>query len=100
MKLYATIGKIVAAIAAIAGIAFLVIKYMDAIKAWLGKLCPCVEVELEDDFVADDEIPAEPAEEAAEAEDAAEDAAEEAPAEDAAPADEANPVAEEADFEA
>ena len=91
MKLYATIGKIVAAIAAIAGIAFLVVKYMDAIKAWLGKLCPCcADVDLEDDFVDEDEIPEEPAE----------DAAEDAPAADEAAADEADPVAEETDFEA
>ena len=55
MNLYATIGKIVAAVVAIAGIAFLVYKYMDAIKAWLTKLCPCCEVQLEEDFVPEEE---------------------------------------------
>lgn len=95
MKLYATIGKIVAAIAAIAGIAFLVYKYMDAIKAWLTKLCPCCEVELEEDFVPEEEIVEEEAAEEA----PAEEAEEEAPVEEV-PAEEAAPVAEEADFEA
>lgn len=95
MKVFTTIAKIVAAIAAVAGIAYLVIKYLDAIKAWLNKLCPCADFELEDDFISDDEIPAE--------DDAAEEAPAEAPAEDdaaEAPADEADPVAEETDFEA
>ena len=41
MKLAETIIKIGVAIAAIAGIAYLVVKYMDAIKAWAEKLCPC-----------------------------------------------------------
>lgn len=95
MKLYATIGKIVAAIAAIAGIAFLVYKYMDAIKAWLTQLCPCCEVELEEDFVPEEEIVEEEAAEEA----PAEEAEEEAPVEEV-PAEEAAPVAEEADFEA
>ena len=90
MNLYATIGKIVAAVVAIAGIAFLVYKYMDAIKAWMAKLCPCCEVELEEDF--EPEVEAESAEEAP----VEEVVAEEAPAEEA-PAEEA-PVADEADF--
>ena len=49
MKLAEAIIKLGVAIAAVAGIAFLVVKYMDAIKAWLEKLCPCCE--LEEDFV-------------------------------------------------
>ena len=107
MKLYAAIGKIVAAVVAIAGIAFLVYKYMDAIKAWMAKLCPCCEVELEEDFEVEapveevveeapvEEVPAEDTTEEAPAEEAP---VEEAPAEEA-PAEEA-PVADEADFEA
>lgn len=99
MKLFNTIAKLAAAIAAVAGIAFLVYKYMDAIKAWAAKLCPCCadEVELEDDFVPEEELSAESAEEAVE-----EVIAEEAPVEEAAaeaPEEEA-PVADEADFEA
>ncbi len=92
MKLGETIIKIGLAIAAVAGIAFLVVKYMDAIKAWAEKLCPCCRVE--------DEI-VEEAEELVE-----EPAAEEAPAvEEAAPVEEVvveegTPVAEENDFEA
>ena len=90
MKLAENIIKLGLAIAAVAGIAFLVVKYMDAIKAWLEKLCPACE--LEEDFV-------ETGEEAVE-----EPAAEEAPAVEEAPAaeeiviEEGTPVAEEADF--
>ena len=89
MKLFNTIAKVAAAIAAVAGIAFLVYKYMDAIKAWISKLCPCCadEVELEEDFVPEEEI----------AEEAAEEPVEEVVAEE--PAEEA-PVADETDFEA
>ena len=47
MKLGETIIKIGLAIAAVAGIVFLVVKYMDAIKAWLEKLCPACEIEEE-----------------------------------------------------
>lgn len=92
MKLFNTIVKVAAAIAAVAGIAFLVYKYMDAIKAWLGKLCPCADVELEEDFVPEDGITEE-----APAEDPVEEVAAEEPAEETA---EATPVADEADFEA
>ena len=49
MKFVETIIKLGVAIAAVAGIAFLVVKYMDAIKAWLEKLFPVYE--LEEDFV-------------------------------------------------
>ena len=90
MKLAENIIKIGLAIATVAGIAYLVVKYMDAIKAWLEKLCPACE--LEEDFV-------ETVEEAVE-----EPAAEEAPAVEEAPAaeeiviEEGTPVAEEADF--
>ena len=90
MKLGETIIKIGLAIAAVAGIAYLIVKYMDAIKAWAEKLCPCCRIE---DKVVDE------AEEVGE-----EPAAEEAAAEEAAPAveeivvEEGTPVAEETDF--
>ena len=90
MKLGETIINIGLAIAAVAGIAYLIVKYMDAIKAWAEKLCPCCRIE---DEVVDE------AEEVVE-----EPAAEEAAAEEAAPAveeivvEEGTPVAEETDF--
>ena len=86
MKLGETIIKIGLAIAAVAGIVFVVVKYMDAIKAWVEKLCPCCRVE--------DEI-IEEAEELVE-----EPAAEEAPAVEEVVVEEGTPVAEENDFEA
>ena len=89
MKLGETIIKIGLAIAAVAGIAFLIVKYMDAIKAWAEKLCPCCQVEEEEELV---EEPA--AEEIAE-----ETVAEEAPVEEIV-VEEGTPVAEETDFEA
>ena len=90
MKLAEIIIKIGLAIAAVAGIAFLVVKYMDAIKAWAEKLCPCCAVEEEEELVE---------------EPAAEEITEEPAAEEAAPVEEivveeGTPVAEEADFEA
>ena len=87
MKLGETIIKIGVAIAAIAGIAFLVVKYMDAIKAWVEKLCPCCRIE--------DEV-IEEAEEQVE-EPAAEVIAPEAPVEEIV-VEEGTPVAEETDF--
>lgn len=88
MKLGETIIKIGLAIAAVAGIAYLVVKYMDAIKAWVEKLCPCCQIE--------DEI-IEEAEELVE-EPAAEEAAPEAPAVEEVVVEEGTPVAEETDF--
>ena len=88
MKLAENIIKIGLAIAAVAGIAYLVVKYMDAIKAWIEKLCPACEIE--------EELVEEPvAEEAVE-----EPAAEEAPVVEEVVVDDATPVAEETDFEA
>ena len=87
MKLGETIIKIGLAIAAVAGIAFLVVKYMDAIKAWVEKLCPCCRIE--------DEV-IEEAEELVE-EPAAEEIAPEAPVEEIV-VEEGTPVAEEPDF--
>ena len=84
MKFVETIIKLGVAIAAVAGIAFLVVKYMDAIKAWLEKLCPACE--LEEDFVEEIEETVE---------EAVEEAVEE-PAEIVV--EEGTPVAEETDF--
>ena len=90
MKLAETIIKIGLAIAAVAGIAFLVVKYMDAIKAWAEKLCPCCQIE--------DEV-VEEAEEQVE-EPIAEEAPVEEPAAEEIAVEEGTPVAEETDFEA
>ena len=87
MKLGETIIKIGLAIAAVAGIAYLIVKYMDAIKAWAEKLCPCCRIE--------DEV-IEEAEELVE-EPAAEEIAPEAPVEEIV-VEEGTPVAEETDF--
>lgn len=94
MKLGETIIKIGLAIAAVAGIVFLVVKYMDAIKAWVEKLCPCCQIE--DEVVEEaEELVEEPA---AEEVPAVEDvAAEEVPAEEVV-VEEGTPVAEETDF--
>ncbi len=87
-----TIAKVLTALAAVAGVVYVVATFGDKIVAWAKKLLPTCEpkVEVEVEVVADAEEA--PAEEAAPAE------AEEAPADEAA--DEAAPVAEEADFEA
>lgn len=97
MKLAETIIKLGLAIAAVAGIAFLVVKYMEAIKAWVEKLCPCCQIE-------DEAVPEAEAEELVE-EPAAEEAAPEAPAVEEVVVEEVvveegTPVAEETDFEA
>ena len=89
MKLAETIIKIGVAIAAVAGIAYLVVKYMDAIKAWAEKLCPCCQIE--DEAVEAEELVEEPA---------AEESAPEAPVVEEIVVEEGTPVAEENDFEA
>ena len=95
MKLANTLIKLAAAAAAVAGIAYLVVRYFDDIKAWLARFCPVCDYTLEDEDL-DFDFPGEqiPSEEPA--------PAEEAPAaEEAAPAEEeAAPAAEEEDFEA
>lgn len=92
--------KLAAAVAAVAGIAYLVVKYYDEIKAWIKKLCPCCE--LEEDFVPEAEF--ESAEETSEEEAVPVEEApaeeEEAPVEEPAPVDDSVPVAEDSDFEA
>lgn len=108
MKTVNLIVKILAALAAITGVVYVIATYGDQIVAWAKKMlasCPC-KCDAED--CADCECEAEcPCEEVAvEEESAAEEVvAEEAVAEEAAPAeepavDEAEPVAEENDFEA
>ena len=91
MKLAEKIIKVGLAIAAVAGIAYVVVKYMDAIKAWLEKLCPCCQVEEEFEEAAAEEAVAEPVEEPA---------AGEAPAVEEVVVEDGTPVAEETDFEA
>lgn len=93
MKLAENIIKLGLAIAAVAGIAFLVVKYMDAIKAWAEKLCPCCKVEEDVEEEAVEETVEEPAAEEAPV-------AEEAPAVEEVVVEDGTPVAEETDFEA
>lgn len=82
------IVKILTALAAVAGIVYVIATFGDKIVAWAKKLLPTCEVEVEVEAVPAEEAPAEeaPAEEAAPTEEA--------------PAEETAPVAEEADFEA
>lgn len=87
MKLGETIIKIGLAIAAVAGIAFLIVKYMDAIKAWVDKIFPACELEEDFDETVEEVTAEEPA-------------VEEAPAAEEVPVEEGTPVAEENDFEA
>lgn len=94
MKAFTMIVKILAALAAVAGVVYLVATYGEKIVAWCKELlakCPCAEV-AEDEVV--EEVPAE--EPAAEEVVAEEPVAEEVPAEEAVVEDE--PVADEADF--
>ena len=42
--------KLAAAAAAMAGIAFLVVKYMDQITEWLKNLCPCKDVPIAEEI--------------------------------------------------
>lgn len=89
MKLAENIIKLGVAIAAVAGIVYLVVKYIDAIKAWLEKLCPACEIEEAVEAVAEETIEEPAAEEVAEA-----------PAVEEVVVEEGTPVAEETDFEA
>lgn len=88
--------KLAAAIAAVAGIAYLVVKNIDAITEWLNNLCPCKA----DEEICGEDFAEEPAAEEAPAEEAAEEAPAEEATEEAAPEiPEGEPVAEESDFE-
>ena len=107
MKNAALIAKILTALAAIVGVAYLVATYGEQIVAWVKKLlasCPCkcnaedcadCECELDcpvEEVVAEEEEVVE--------ETPVEEVVEEAPAEEEAPVvEETAPVAEEADFE-
>ena len=88
MKAFEIIAKILAAVAVIAGIVYLVATYGDKIVAWAKKLLPCKECEIVEE--TEETEPEETTEEAAETVDVVEEATE-------APAEEA-PVAEENDF--
>ena len=104
MKNFALIAKIVTAIAAVVGFAYIIATYGEQIIEWAKKLlkaCPCkctcddcADCECELVCPADEESE----EEEVEAEDEEEVEAEDEPAEEE-PADETAPVAEEADFE-
>ncbi len=106
MKKHNTLLKCVAAAAAVAGIAYLVVRYFDEIHAWLRKLCPYCT--LEDDFVVEDhftpdsfQTPEEDivADQAVEEDVVADQTVEEAAVAEAPAEDPKAPVADEADFE-
>lgn len=96
MNIMKTLLKLTAAAAAVAGIAYLVVKHIDTITEWLKNLCPCKDVPVAEEV--DFEIPAE--QEPATEEPAEEVIPAEEPAEEPAPIPEGEPVAEESDFEA
>lgn len=89
MKFTKTLLKLAAAIAAVAGIAYVVYKNIDAITEWLSKFCPCKSAPEVEEIFAESE-----------AEEAAEEVVEEVVAEET-PVEipEGEPVAEDADFE-
>ena len=99
MKLAEKIIKLALAIGAVAGIIFLIAKYMDAIKAWLDKLCPACELEEE---IIEEAVAEETIEEAVEdsIEESVEETVEDAPVVEEVVIEEGTPVAEENDFEA
>ena len=100
MKAINTIAKVLTALAAVAGVVYVIATYGDKIVAWAKKMlgsCKCCCQEAEDTI----EAPEAPAEETTE--ETAEETAEEAPAEEApaeeAPAEETDVTAAETDFE-
>ncbi len=97
MKLFEQLLKLAALAAAVAAIAYLVVKYFDRIKAWVQSICPCCDEE--SDFFEDDDF-AEPEAFAQDEAPAEAPAVEEAPVEPAPTADDNAPVAEEDDFQA
>ncbi len=86
MKLAEKIIKLGLAIAAVAGIAYLVVTYIDTIKAWLAKVCPCCAADDAEEVVVTEETEEAPAAQT-----------EEKPEE--VIVEETTPVAEETDFE-
>lgn len=98
MKTFSLIAKILAAVAAVAGVIYIIATYGDKIVAWAKKLlsrsaAPC-QIAADEDFV--EEAAAE-TEEAPAAEEAAEEAVAEAVEE--VVVEDNEPVADEADFE-
>lgn len=101
-----TVFKILAALAALVGIAYVIATYGDKIVSWCKDLLNCCDID-EDDFAdseeaeeveADEEIAEEIVEEIVEEIAEEEPAVEEAPVEEIV-ADEAAPIADEEDFE-
>ncbi len=90
MKLAGNLIKLGLALAAVAGTAYLIVKYMDTIKAWLDQLCAEVDEE-ETVLVTEEPEAAAPAEEPVPVETVEEPKVE---------IEEGTPVAEETDFEA
>ena len=97
MKLAEKIIKLALAIGAVAGVIFLIVKYMDALKAWAEKLCPACELEEE---IIEEAVAEESIEEAAEEsiEESEEVPAEDVPEFEEIVIEEGTPVAEETDF--
>lgn len=98
MKTINAVVKVLAVLAAVTGIIFVIAAYGDKIVAWAKRVIGCCPW---DEGMEEEGAPAEEAEEApAAVEPAAEEAPEEAPAAEEAPAVEDNaPVASEEDFE-
>ena len=104
MKVMNNILKVVTALAAVAGVVFIVAEYGDKIVAWAKdmkeKIACCNRCNIIEFTPAEAEETEEPAEEEVTEEAPAAEEAEEAPAEETAPVAEGEPAAEEEDFEA
>lgn len=85
MNIWKTVLKWIAALAALAGTVYLVIRYMDKITEWLSRICPCKELPVVEKAVE------EPVEEVSD---------EVVIAQEPVDIPEGEPVAEEVDFEA
>ncbi len=96
MKLAEKLIKLGLAVAAVAGIAYLVVTYIDTIKSWLSKVCPYCASEEDVEVPMTEQVEEPVAEEAP----AAEETVGEAPAAEEVVIEEGTPVAEETDFEA
>ena len=97
MNTIKTLLKLTAAVAAIAGIAYLVVKHIDKITELLRGLCPkCCDAPVAEETAEETA----PAEEAAAEEPAVEEIVAEEPAQEAPAIAEGEPVADESDFEA
>lgn len=100
MKALKNLMKLVAAGAAIAGIAYVIIKHIDTISNWLKGLCPCCKCDAvaEDDFV-EEAASQETVEEVPFEEIPADEIVEEASVDETVPVAEGEPLADESDFE-